>query len=403
MTFAPLERISVYIHIPLCRARCDYCDFFTRVGISLARQTELIDAIAQQARHTLHALGDPSIDTLYIGGGTPTSLAPDPLARLLATVRALLRSATPDVEVTFEANPEDLQRELLMQLTHAGVTRLSVGVQSLTDAVLRRIGRHSDARQTARGIDALTRWWGGRLSLDLIAAVDYTDEHAAQRDLHGVVAALPDHVSLYELTVEPHTRLAQRRSRTALVRDRGYEDRALAHLAAVRALLQRHGFAQYEVSNYAIPGFESRHNHAYWRADPVLGLGPGAAGTLPTSVGPLRTNGLRTFDAFLSADPLRRWSVEALSLLELGEELFMGGLRTSNGVSLHRIRRLFGQDLGTLLPLTLHRHASLFELDRNRVRLRPQGLNVIDAVLVDLFDELAGRVDRDDTLRWPIA
>lgn len=403
MNLAPLERISVYIHIPLCRARCDYCDFFTRVGIAPARQTALIDAIAEQATHALRALGDPDIDTLYIGGGTPTSLAPEPLARLLATVRALLRRATPNVEVTFEANPEDLHRELLLQLTHAGVTRLSVGVQSLTDSVLRRIGRCSDAQRTARGIDALTRWWGGRLSLDLIAAVDYTDHRAAQYDIDRVAAALPDHISLYELTVEPHTRLAQRRSRAAIVRDRSYEDRALAHLAAVRTQLQRLGFAQYEISNYAIPGFESRHNHAYWRADPVLGLGPGAAGTLPTVDRPVRTTGLRAFDAFLSADPLQRWAVDRLSLLELGEELFMGGLRTSSGVSLHRIRRLFGQDLSALLPLTLRRHTQLFERNRHSVRLNPRGLNVIDAVLVDLFDELADRVATEDPVRWPIA
>ena len=402
MTLAPIERVVVYIHLPLCRARCDYCDLFTHVGISVERQQRLVDAVAEQAAHTLRALGYPRIDTLYIGGGTPSSLAPAPLARLLATVRTLLRRAPTDAEVTFEANPEDLRRDLLLQLTHAGVTRLSVGVQSSIASVLRHIGRRCDAHRTAAGVDTLTRWWGGGLNLDLIAAVDYSASHDVERDARFVAAASADHVSLYELNVEPHTRLALRR-RAGVERDESYETRALEHLDAVRTRLRRYGFVQYEVSNYAIPGFESRYNRACRRGDALLGLGPGAVGTLPTTQGPIRTTGFRALDTYLGSDPLWRWSADRLTPLELGEELFMRGLRTSAGVPLRRIRDLLGQGVETLLPTTLQRYAPVIRIDRDRVRLDRRGWNVLDTVLVDLFGELAARIDREHEVHRPIA
>lgn len=403
MTLAPLERVVVYIHLPLCRARCDYCDLFTHVGVSVERQQRLVDAVAEQAAHTLRALGYPRIDTLYIGGGTPSSLAPAPLARLLATVRTLLRWAPTDAEVTFEANPEDLRRDLLLQLMHSGVTRLSVGVQSSIASLLRHIGRRYDARRTAAGVDALTRWWGGGLNLDLIAAVDYSASHDVERDARFVAAASADHVSLYELNVEPHTRLALRRRRAGVVRDESYETRALEHLDAVRTRLHRYGFVQYEVSNYAIPGFESRYNRACRRGDALLGLGPGAVGTLPTTQGPIRTTGFRALDTYLGSDPLWRWSADRLTPLELGEELFMRGLRTSAGVPLRRIRDLLGQGVETLLPTTLQRYAPVIRIDRDSVRLNRRGWNVLDTVLVGLFDELAARIDHEQEVRWPVA
>lgn len=264
------EPWGIYVHVPWCRRRCPYCDFYFEIGAADPRFAAAIDDELEARRGEAPR---PPAETLYFGGGTPSALDDESVARVVESARSRAGLAA-DAEVTLEANPEDLPEGRAARLAQAGVNRLSLGVQSFDDGVLRWLGRAHDGAMAARVVEEALASGIARVSVDLICGVPDEPRGRLEADVDTAVALGAGHVSAYLLTVEQGTPLVQLIARGAR-RDID-EDRQADAYEALQALLPARGLAQYEVSSFARPGEESRHNRLYWARGVYLGLGPGA-------------------------------------------------------------------------------------------------------------------------------
>lgn len=262
----------VYVHVPFCARRCSYCDF----AIAVRRHvpvTTFVQAIARELAVRTADAEPAEVSSIYLGGGTPSALGPDGVARLLDTVMDRF-SPSPEAEVTLEANPEDVDVDAGRRWRAAGVTRVSLGVQSFDDVVLRWMHRTHDAARAERAAEALHAAGISDWSLDLIFALPDALPRSWERDLARAIALHPTHVSCYGLTIEPGTPLGRWRERGEV--QAPAEERYEREFLAADACLAAAGFEHYEVSNFARPGSRARHNAAYWSRVAYLGLGPSA-------------------------------------------------------------------------------------------------------------------------------
>ena len=366
---------SLYLHVPFCPQVCPYCDFhkMRRHEGLVAAYLDRIEAEAE----TLAARFPGPLRTLYLGGGTPSHLDDAELERVLAAVRRGW-GGLGTVETTLEADPGTFDAARARGWREAGVTRVSIGMQSTQDAVLRFLGRsHTGAEALRAADDALAA--GLDVSLDVITAVPGQD---ARVDLAAAAASGAQHVSVYTLTVEPYTPFAQRGVEVD-------EERAADDFELAEALLAEHALERYEVSNHARRGFESHHNHVYWRGDGWLALGPSAAGFEPPHpADPPGTRGVRTrnppIKAWLMGAPPERTPVDGV---ELALELLMTGLRTREGVDLTRLRERCGVDPEARFAPQVAAALAQGTLERRGDRLLASrhGLMVLNAVLRPFF------------------
>ena len=262
---------GVYIHIPFCARKCVYCDFYS-VGARLADWPRLVSALLDEARNRVPELtgAGAKCDTLYIGGGTPSLLPPGEFGRLAAGVLSL---TGPVSEFTVEVNPDDVTGELADAWRGAGVDRVSMGVQSLVDDELRAIGRRHDSRRAREAYDTLRRRFGN-VSLDLMFGLPGQTRRSLRESVAGVNDMRSEHVSVYSLMYEERTALTRMRDSGRI--DETPEEESAAMFADISEMLDAAGYEQYEISNYSLPGFRSRHNSAYWSGEPYVGLGRGA-------------------------------------------------------------------------------------------------------------------------------
>jgi oxygen-independent coproporphyrinogen III oxidase len=262
----------VYIHVPFCARRCTYCDFSIAVR-RVVPSDEYVSALAREIDLRVPERAGWVVDTLYFGGGTPSRLGGDGVARMLAAIRDRLTLAD-GAEVTLEANPEDVNAEAVAAWRDAGVNRLSIGAQSFDDRVLAWMHRTHDAAMTARAVDVARRGGIDNFSLDLIFSLPEHLERSWTTDVARALELGPSHLSLYGLTIEPHTPLGRLEARGGVIEspDERYETEFLhAHDALTGA-----GFEHYEVSNFGLPGLHARHNSMYWSGAPYAGFGPSA-------------------------------------------------------------------------------------------------------------------------------
>jgi len=267
--------MHLYLHVPFCARRCSYCDF----AIAVRRSTPsaaYVDAIlkewVQWQEHSAWATS-PTLETIYFGGGTPSRLDPAAIDRLVNQLAAD-RSVEPDVEITLEANPEDVTPERAAAWRTGGVTRVSLGAQSFDPHVLRWMHRSHSADQIPRAVEAVRSAGIPELSLDLIFGLPAALERSWEADVEQALALQPEHLSLYGLTIEPHTVLERWTRRGELTPVD--EERYAREFLSADARLTDAGFEHYEVSNAGREGHRARHNSAYWRRAPYIGLGPSA-------------------------------------------------------------------------------------------------------------------------------
>jgi oxygen-independent coproporphyrinogen-3 oxidase len=327
--------VHVYVHVPFCARRCSYCDFAIAVRRDVPSQAYVDAVLAEwRSREAEPAWSDTGdVRSVYFGGGTPSRLDPPGIGRLLDGI-AGARTIAADAEVTLEANPDDVNRSAVRAWREAGVNRVSLGVQSFDDDVLRWMHRTHTAGQVAPAVGVLRAAGIEDLSLDLIFGLPARLARDWERDLGAALALAPDHLSLYGLTVEDRTPLGRwtARGEVAPVDEERY---AAEFLAAGRAL-RAGGFDHYEVSNAGRPGHRARHNSAYWRRASFLGIGPSAH----SGLGRRRRWNVREWAAYQRAvaegrDPAagsEELSDEAVSL----EEMYLG-LRTSDGLPAGRL------------------------------------------------------------------
>lgn len=373
---------GVYIHIPFCARKCVYCDFYS-VGARLADWPRLVSALLDEARIRVPELtgAGAKCDTLYIGGGTPSLLPPGEFGRLAAGVLSL---TGPVSEFTVEVNPDDVTGELADAWRGAGVDRVSMGVQSLVDDELRAIGRRHDSRRAREAYDTLRRRFGN-VSLDLMFGLPGQTRRSLRESVAGVIDMRSEHVSVYSLMYEERTALTRMRDSGRI--DETPEEESAAMFADISEMLDAAGYEQYEISNYSLPGFRSRHNSAYWSGEPYVGLGPAAH-----SYDGLRTRRANAPDvrAYIS-----RWldgggdavAVETLTDDELREEMIMTRLRTRGGIPLEEFRRRFGAVAFRSLLSASRRWvaAGLMEERDGTLALSRRGVMVSDEIIVSLF------------------
>lgn len=262
---------ALYIHWPFCLAKCPYCDFNSHVRERIP-EARFVAALERELAWEHARLGRRPIGSIFFGGGTPSLMSPESVARLIATAERFF-PFTPDVEITLEANPTSVEAAKLASFREAGVTRLSLGVQSFDDRALKFLGRRHSAAE-ARAALGIARRIFPRVSFDLIYARPGQTLETWQRELAEAFALGPDHLSLYQLTIEPGTPFASRAAQGELVLP--VPERQAALYEATNEAAARHGLYAYEVSNYAKPGAESRHNLAYWHYSDYMGVGAGA-------------------------------------------------------------------------------------------------------------------------------
>ena len=367
-----MRSLGLYIHIPFCKAKCIYCDFYS-LPRAEGQMDAYVSALTAQLTAWRERAADCTADTVYFGGGTPSYLGPDRLRRLLDAVFQSYRVA-PDAEITLEANPDSAQDvSALRQLRNAGFDRLSLGMQSADDAELRRIGRVHTHAQTVRAVENARAAGFDNLSLDLIYGLPDQTMARWQANLDAALALAPEHLSCYGLKVEEGTPLFARRERFTLPDDDAQAD---MYLSAV-ALLARQGYEQYEISNFCRPGRASRHNSRYWMLAEYLGFGPGAH----SDFGGERFALARDLDAYLEGCTVYS-ERSAPSARERETERVMLALRTARGVAADTLPGVAQSILQRCETYGLARLSDGF------YSLTPRGFLVSNAILVDILEAM---------------
>jgi oxygen-independent coproporphyrinogen-3 oxidase len=301
----------LYVHLPFCASRCGYCAFVVKVG-ALGRRDAYLAALLAELEREAERLGP--LETVYLGGGTPTLMRADRLARIMDAVRPHL---APGAEVTVEANPETVESGMLAALVESGVTRLSLGVQSLDPGLLRALDRAATPEQALRAAECARAAGIASLSVDMLLAVPGQRPEALRRDIEGVLAIAPEHVSWYELEIKLGTAL-ERMGVTP-----PDEDAAADAYREVVDSLEAAGYRWYETANFARPGHECRHSLAYWGAADYLGVGVGAVSTIDGR----RWRNTTSLEAYVAADGSPARTVEPLDEDTRRRERWMLGLR----------------------------------------------------------------------------
>ncbi len=362
--------VHLYIHVPFCARRCSYCDFAIAVRRTVPSDAYAAAVLREWAMWQTDPVWEhsPEILTVYFGGGTPSRLDPCAIARLLDGFRRE-RPVSEDAEITLEANPEDVTPGAAAAWRAAGINRISLGVQSFDPAVLSWMHRTHTVEQVGRAVDLLRGAQLDEISLDLIFGLPAVLDRNWSADLDNAFALDPQHLSLYGLTIEPQTPLGRWTARgDVLPVD---EERYAAEFLVAHAALATHGYEHYEVSNAAKPGHRARHNSAYWRRAPFIGLGPSAH----SGFGPERRWNVRDWAAYERLLEAGKSPLEGSELLDsesIGlEELYLG-LRTYEGL-----------DAGRVPPATTHAWESQgWALQvGDRIQLTSEGWLRLDALV----------------------
>lgn len=264
---------GLYVHVPFCRTKCFYCDFSTALWGQGERAELFLAALERQARSEENFFKHKKFETLYLGGGTPSVLSVGQLERIFLMLREHFAFAE-DAEITLEANPSDISAEKAARYRKLGINRISLGAQSFLDATLKRLNRPDQPSEIGHAVGYLRQSGFKNLNLDLMAGLPGESLDDFSYSLKAALALSPEHFSLYELSLEPRTVFGRAFRRGQFTPST--EEMTLEALKLARRLLTESGYEQYELLNYAKPGFESRHNDLYWKNEMTLGLGPGA-------------------------------------------------------------------------------------------------------------------------------
>jgi oxygen-independent coproporphyrinogen-3 oxidase len=371
---------GAYVHVPFCRHKCHYCDFYSFVD-GEGRQRAFVDRAKRELEAWSHRVTVP-LETLFMGGGTPTMLAPEELRELLGAVRSAFPWRS-DAEWTVEANPETVTPEIAAALVASGVTRVSMGAQSFQPRLLQALERTHDPASVGRAVGHLREAGIGQVNIDLIYAVPGGTLDEWREDLRRTLELAPDHVSCYGLMYESNTPLGQRHAK-GLVQGAPEELEVAMHEAACERLGAA-GFEHYEISNWSKPGMRCRHNELYWRNDDWLAIGPSASG----HASGLRWRNVPRLGDWLASGP---WSpvqdVERLNEDGRIGEAFMMGLRLLEGIPKERVRALLASGTRATprrLAIARHGEAGLLESVDGMLRLTPRGRLLASEVAIDLL------------------
>jgi oxygen-independent coproporphyrinogen-3 oxidase len=374
---------GLYLHIPFCKQACHYCDF--HFSTSLGLKGQFVEALVQEMALRQAYLPDPGapLETIYFGGGTPSLLTGAELARIFEAIHAHF-PVSAQAEITLEANPDDLSPAKLAELAASPINRLSIGLQSFHEPHLRLMNRAHSAAESGQAVRAAQAAGFENISVDLIYGVPAPSHAIWQEDLAKLFELNVPHVSAYALTIEPDTAFGRRLKKGTFVAPP--EEFVAQQFEILLAQLRAHGYEQYEISNFCLPGRESRHNSNYWRGVPYLGLGPSAHSFDGRSRQYAVANNPQYVAAVLERGEVPA-TTEHLSPLDQANEYLLTTLRTSRGCDLRYLRDALGLNLlaeraeylGSLLA------QEMATLDDDTLRLTDAGKLLADHITLELF------------------
>ncbi len=368
---------GLYVHIPFCLKKCHYCDFVITASGSREKHDDFIWALEKEADHFRTRFSGTVFDTCYIGGGTPSALRAEEMEQLFRIVRENFKIKE-DAEVTCETNPGD--SEVGAILKNFGVNRISLGAQSFNEATLKRLNRAHGALEISKSFHVLRSEGFKNISLDLMLSLPEESWADVENSLHRAVDLGPEHVSLYELTIEEKTVFGREHRKGKLKIPN--EETQLGMLSAAAEFLKANGYRRYELLNYAKPGFESRHNRLYWANEEYLGLGPGAF----SYFGGKRFRRAASFEEYMAKmknDDWRLYEEEMLNPQEKEIESFLLALRLVEGAQVSRFKNLIPRITKDLKNLEAQ---GLVLKERQTIRLTPRGQLLAETVFAELSD-----------------
>jgi putative oxygen-independent coproporphyrinogen III oxidase len=374
---------GVYIHWPFCLSKCPYCDFNSHVRHAAIDETRFARAFAAEIAATAARAGSRTVSTIFFGGGTPSLMQPATVAAILDAI-AQHWSIAADAEVTLEANPTSVEAARFRGYRAAGVNRVSLGVQALDDAALKELGRQHSAREALDAV-AVARGTFERTSFDLIYARPRQSPESWAAELERAVAQAGEHLSLYQLTIEPDTPFATLHAAGKLAVPDNSVARALYDVT--QTICAQAGLPAYEVSNHARPGGECRHNLVYWRAQEYAGIGPGAHGRLDIEGKRHATATEKRPESWLMrVESLGHGVVsdDVLTREQMADEFLLMGLRLSEGIDPQRYARIAGRALDPRRVALLQEQGSIEIGANGMLRVTRAGFPVLDAVVADL-------------------
>jgi putative oxygen-independent coproporphyrinogen III oxidase len=374
---------GVYIHWPFCLSKCPYCDFNSHVRHAVIDEARFARAFAAEIEHTAARVPGRTVSTIFFGGGTPSLMQPSTIATVLDAVARHWRVA-PDAEITIEANPTSVEATRFRGYRTAGVNRVSLGVQALNDRVLGELGRLHTAREALDAV-GIARSVFGRYSFDLIYTRPGQTPQDWEPELRAALNEAGEHLSLYQLTIEPETPFATLHAAHKL--QLPDEDTARALYDMTQEICAAHGLPAYEVSNHARPGGECRHNLVYWRGQDYAGIGPGAHGRLDIGGDRYATATEKRPETWLAAVEDHGHGLitdEMLTREERSDEFLLMGLRLAEGIDLARYEAVSGRPLDPVRIAALHEHGLIETTPARRLKVTLPGFPLLDAVVADL-------------------
>ncbi len=373
--------LGIYVHIPFCRSKCQYCDFYSLPSKNEKLMDDYLRSICSHIREAGPLAPGYRVDTIYFGGGTPSLFGAEGLATIMNTIRKSF-DVDANAEITFEANPDSVNPKLLRRLRAEGFNRVSLGIQTDDDAILRDIGRPHTYRHAVQAVQQIRKAGFRNLSVDLMYGLPSQTLEGWKKTVENVLKLEPEHISCYGLKLEEGTPLHQRQDQCDLPDDDGQAD---MYLAAVELLRQK-GYRQYEISNFAKKEMASKHNLKYWNGGEYLGFGPDASSDFAGK----RFSAVRDTKAYISGvisgGQVLRESQEIHSRDRAGEYLMLR-LRTTAGISREEYEKnylLSFEPLEKILDLAC-RHNLAQHNGRGAYRLTPEGFLVSNSILSDLL------------------
>lgn len=372
------KRLGIYIHIPFCKNKCEYCDFYSLGGrIEVSLTDRYLQALADHLKETGKLAPGYTVDTVYFGGGTPSYFGAENLERILDEIHRNFRLSV-EAEITLEANPESLSSQMLRKLIHAGFNRLSIGVQSDDDEMLNKLGRVHNFHQAKVAMQQARKAGFGNISLDLMYGLPGQTLSQWRDTVTNIVSMRPDHISCYALKLEENTPLWGYKDKLSFPDD---DKQADMYLAACE-ILGEYGYRHYEISNFAKKGKESRHNLKYWNGAEYLGFGPSAASDFAGKRFTIKRDlhgyidGIAKKEAVLS-------ECESIPLRERAGEYIMLRLRTLDGINAEEYERNYLMPFGQIEQL-MQRFADngFAEKENERWRLTEKGWLVSNRIIV---------------------
>jgi len=370
---------GIYIHIPFCGHACTYCDFYFTTHLQF--KEKFLNTICHEIELRNGFLDDDEISTIYFGGGTPSQLSAKEIERILNEIKKNFR-VTKNVEITLECNPDDINLNSAKALYSIGVNRLSMGIQSFHDNELKLLGRQHTGKEALDAVDAIQKAGFSNFNLDLIYGIPNSDLISWKKNLETIIKLQPNHISSYCLTIEPGTQLDYQVKKKRVVLPS--ENVVINQFEALMDNLEASKYDHYEISNFALKGFESKHNTSYWQGTSYLGLGPSAHSFngINRKINIANTN---KYCDLLKDDKGFEW--EYLSETNRFNEYLMTGLRTKWGIDLEFIQENFPDSFILQLKIDLENPIknSLLLLNNSNVVLTQKGKLFADKIASDLF------------------